>query len=659
MNKILNRLAKKFLCLLGTCALAASGTGCADFLDVMPDNVANMDHVFANKNEAEKYLATLYSFPMSVTARQNFMFLGADDIWTFPSSATVDNYSSNYPWRLARGEQNVNTPYVNCWEGNYGGAASPNYFRAIRECNTFLEEIAPEKGRLPDLDGYTRTRWIAEAKFLKAYYHFCLFRMYGPIPIVDTNLAIDEETSVVRVKRDKVEKVVKYIADLLDECAPDLPLEITSMGTEAGRAYRGVAYMLKAKLLVTAASPLFNGNTDYADFKDSDDLPFFPQEYSEKKWQDAVDACELALENLPNAELYTFPAIGAKVTAKTQYKMNYRGAVTDPFNSEIIWGRYIPRNNCIQLQIDLGPLYLDETKGNTFNSSRLSATMHTVERFYTRNGVPLDEDKEWNQKWGYSTRYTPATADAEQELDIIGGYETGRLNMDREPRFYGGMIFDGSRVFMNSVPGRNDANSFSVHAKFGQKNGWKLGIGEQITGYWILKLINYEAEYSQDGKTFTTRHYPWPEMRLADLMLLYAEALNECDPGNADILVYLNKIRERAGIPTYGPGPDQIAVDASDQTAMRKLIRMERRVELCVEGVRYNDLRRWKEAENVLNEPVYGMNINATTRDGYFRRTLLDYKHVYRKAFYFMPVPSWEMDKNPNLVQNPYWSTQE
>ena len=78
-----------------------------------------------------------------------------------------------------------------------------------------------------------------------------------------------------------------------------------------------------------------------------------------------------------------------------------------------------------------------------------------------------------------------------------------------------------------------------------------------------------------------------------------------------------------------------------------------------VEGVRYNDLRRWKEAGNVLNEPVYGMNVNATTRDGYFRRTQLDYKHVYRKAFYFMPVPSWEMDKNPNLVQNPYWSTQE
>lgn len=181
------------------------------------------------------------------------------------------------------------------------------------------------------------------------------------------------------------------------------------------------------------------------------------------------------------------------------------------------------------------------------------------------------------------------------------------------------------------------------------------GYNSPQAGYLLRKKVHPDHNELNDNYIYR----PGILYRLGEAYLNYAEALNECDPGNADILVYLNKIRERAGIPTYGSGPDQIAVDASDQIAMRKLIRMERRVELCVEGVRYNDLRRWKEAGNVLNEPVYGMNVNATTRDGYFRRTQLDYKHVYRKAFYFMPVPSWEMDKNPNLVQNPYWSTQE
>lgn len=656
--KISNKYIRKAQGILAAFVLVGSASGCDSFLDVMPDNVANMDHVFANKSEAENYLATLYSFPMSVTARQNFMFLGADDIWTFPSSPNVDNYSSNYAWRLARGEQNVNTPYVNCWDGGYGGV---NYFRAIRECNTFLEEIAPEKGRLNDLDDYTRTRWMAEAKFLKAYYHFCLFRMYGPIPIVDDNLAIDEKTDVVRVRRATVEDVVDYIAGLLDEAAADLPAEITSMGTEAGRVYKGVAYTLKAKLLVTAASPLFNGNTDYSDFRNEDDVPYFPQTYSQQKWQDAVDACEEALANLPNAALYTFPAIGATMTAKTQYKMNYRGAVTDPFNTEIIWGRYISESACRQLQIDLGPLYLDESKSNGFNSSRLSVTMKTVERFYTRNGVPLDEDKEWNEKWGYSSRYAPAVADDDQDLDIIAKYQTGRLNMDREPRFYGGLVFDGSRVFMNSVPSRNDANSFSVHAKFGERNGYRLGVGEQWTGYWILKLINYEAEYSADGSRFTTKHYPWPEMRLADLMLLYAEALNEAADSreNRDKAIgQLDKIRSRVGLKgvveawnEYSIYPDK----PGTQDGLREIIHQERDIEMAFEHSHVWDIRRWKTASDDMNSYVQGWNIKGKTPSEYYQLTNLFEQSFVAPRDYLWPISISEMLRNPKLDQNPGW----
>lgn len=642
------------MALTGACVLAGGVVGCNNFLDVMPDNVANMDHVFANRNEAENYLATLYTYPYGVGARMNFMFLGADDIWTFPSGSNIDNYTDNFPWRLARGEQNINTPYVNCWEGNYGGKV--NYFMAIRECNTFIVEMDPKKGRVPDLDSYTRSRWIAEAKFLKAYYHFCLFRMYGPIPIVDTNYAIDEDTKTVRVKRNSVDEVVNYIARLLDECAPDLPLEISSMGTEAGRVYRGVAYMLKAKLLVTAASPLFNGNPDYA----GEEL--FPQgEKNLAKWQDAVDACEKALENLPMASLYTFPAVGVSVTDKTKYKMNYRGAVTDPFNSEIIWGRYMSATDNKQLQIDLGPLYLDDTKGNMMMSSRLSVTMKMAERFYTRNGVPLDEDKNWNQKWGYAARYSPATADAAQKLDIIDDYETGRLNMDREPRFYGGLVFDGSRVFMNSVPSRNDANSFSLRAKFGQKNGYVATTGENISGYWILKLINYEAEYSTDGYTFNYKRYPWPEMRLADLILLYAEALNEVadTPANREKAIeQLDQIRARVGLKgvvrswkDFSTNPNK----PSSQDGLREIIHQERDIELAFEHSRVWDTRRWKKAVDTQNGYVQGWNVKGKTATQYYQLVNLFEQNFVAPRDYLWPISITEMLKNPNLVQNPGW----
>src|SRR5690349_18379379 len=84
-------------------------------------------------------------------------------------------------------------------------------------------------------------------------------------------------------------------------------------------------------------------------------------------------------------------------------------------------------------------------------------------------------------------------------------------------------------------------------------------------------------------------------MRLAQVYLDYAEALNESEPGNADILKYLNLIRERAGVPQYGTSTD-LAIPAT-QAAMRQAIRMERRVELAFECVRYFDTRRWKIAE--------------------------------------------------------------
>src|SRR5699024_8609112 len=101
-----------------------------------------------------------------------------------------------------------------------------------------------------------------------------------------------------------------------------------------------------------------------------------------------------------------------------------------------------------------------------------------------------------------------------------------------------------------------------------------------------------------------------PMIRLAEIYLNYVEALNEYDPGNPDILEYLNKIRDRAGIPGYGSGPDQIPAPAT-QEAMREAIHHERRVELAFESHRYFDTRRWLIADETAGGPFYGMDINA------------------------------------------------
>src|SRR3546814_16578863 len=102
------------------------------------------------------------------------------------------------------------SPYLDYWDGGNGGRSM---FEAIRDCNTFLENIHS----VPDMEEPEKKRWIAEVKFLKAYYHWFLFRMYGPIPIMDKNFPISSTPEQVQVYREPVDSVVNYIVNRSEE----------------------------------------------------------------------------------------------------------------------------------------------------------------------------------------------------------------------------------------------------------------------------------------------------------------------------------------------------------------------------------------------------------------------------------------------------------
>ncbi|HXO78056.1 MAG TPA: RagB/SusD family nutrient uptake outer membrane protein, partial [Puia sp.] len=138
-------------------------------------------------------------------------------------------------------------------------------------------------------------------------------------------------------------------------------------------------------------------------------------------------------------------------------------------------------------------------------------------------------------------------------------------------------------------------------------------------------------------------------LRLANIYLDYAEALNEYDPTNPDILIYLNRIRKRAGIAQYGAG---VPVPAS-QADMRTAIRKERRVELAFENVRYFDTRRWKIASQTDAGPFYGMNMYVNGSD-FYKKTLVETR-VFQQRDYFFPIPNNEVLKDNLMVQNPGW----
>lgn len=144
--------------------------------------------------------------------------------------------------------QNSNEPLVDYWNGAQWGKAM---FVGIRDCNVFIENI----DKVPDLSAYDKETWKAEAKVLKAFYHFWMMRMYGPIPIIKENIPVSAGEDEVRVVRDKIDDIVTYIVSLIDESVEYLPLNIQNEAAEMGRITRPAAKAIKAKILAFAASP--------------------------------------------------------------------------------------------------------------------------------------------------------------------------------------------------------------------------------------------------------------------------------------------------------------------------------------------------------------------------------------------------------------------
>jgi hypothetical protein len=174
----------------------------------------------------------------------------------------------------------------------------------------------------------------------------------------------------------------------------------------------------------------------------------------------------------------------------------------------------------------------------------------------------------------------------------------------REPRFYVGVTYDSSYWLYQDNGYAPIVTSFEYSGNSGRSQSTS---DVSPTGYVARK--NVAANDDNRGALL---------LRLANIYLDYAEALNESDPSNPDILTYLNQIRQRAGVPQYGTGTNALPVP-STQDSMRIAIRNERRVELAFENVRYFDTRRWKIAPQTDAGPFYGMNM-YTDGSAFIRR---------------------------------------
>jgi hypothetical protein len=607
---------------------------CKKYLDVVPDNVATIDNAFKLKQEATKYLATCYSYlPASGDLETNPALCAGDEFWMVAPFAVSDS-----PWKIAMGYQTATTIYMPGWN---------NMFSAFRDCNIFLDNI----NKVVDMTDAEKDRWSHEVKFLKAYYHWCLFRMYGPIPVTDVNLPISATSDEAQRPRQTVDSVINYIASLLDDAAAGLPASISDRTTQLGHITKPIALAIKARVLVTAASPLFNGNSDYAGFKNYDGTPLFNGAYDAGKWERAAAACREAITACENAgmHLYKFDKLGLSLTDNMVTQMSIRNSFTEAWNAEIIWnntkGRSGSTDRTYTLQRFAMPR-LDPAKiTNEMCIGSLAPTLKIAELFYTENGVPINEDKNWD----YSNRYKLRTGKAAESEFITNGYETAVLNFNREPRFYANLAFDGAVWYMQN-------GTFNVQAKNGQWQSRKGNYDYNATGYFSKKLVNWKYVI-KDGMELTIEDYAWPEMRLSDLYLLYAEALNEVKGSGTEAYEYINKVRQRAGLKTVQESWTNYSLQPGKyqtKDGLRQIIQQERLIELALEGSRFWDLRRWKRSFEELNKPVMGWDVDQEAAAFYYRPRLR-YQQTFKTRDYFWPIDYWDLLGNKRLVQNYGW----
>jgi len=243
---------------------------------------------------------------------------------------------------------------------------------------------------------------------------------------------------------------------------------------------------------------------------------------------------------------------------------------------------------------------------------------------YNADGTPII-----NGASGYSETGFAATAGKHYPAGVYNMY------VGREPRFYASINFNGQQW-----RGRQ------LEFWQGGKDGINVSkVDYCCTGYLLRKtadegvdVINGKGGMKEASILF----------RVGSLYLDYAEALNEAEGPVDDVYKYVDAIRKRAGLPGLAKG--------LDKDKMRERIQHERQIELAFEaGHRYFDCHRWKIAEKTDNGYMHGMNITATNKVDYSKRSTVGDSRVFEKKHYLFPIPQSEMDKRIGLVQSPYW----
>lgn len=674
-------------------------TSCSDYLDTDKyfKDQQSLEHIFNNKNNTLEWLALSYSR------------LQGDNIEIGHS----DNNPTNFCDDMTFNEGNNGDRYRKFKLGEYGdGYSYDTYYKnswpwsyvAIRQASVFIHNAhANDELTQDEIDVL-----IGEAHFLRGYFYWLLIRKYGPVPIMpDEGADFSESYDNLSYPRNTFDECVDFICKDMIEAAKRLPDRRDNLNS--ARPTKGAALAVRAKVLTYAASPLYNGNTEMADFTDKTGRQLISQQYDERKWAVAAAAGKDFLDYNDQAGVYKIHTVGIRKTAEDtsypttiippkcepyssqnfpdgwadidpfeSYRSVFNGELSMAENEEVIFTRgqnnrtnnLIPDDQEGSVEIGVKDLVKHQLPNSLGGWNIHGVTQKQCDAYAMADGTPYDREKVM-AKYGPGNEFTTINNKALHPYDHLpdNGIYMGYAN--REPRFYASVAYSGT-IWPGASTTEDRYHNQQIFYYRGEQDG-RVNSNERWvnTGIGVMKYVHpYDINV---GNNASIRDKADPALRYADLLLLYAEALNNLTTSyeiaswdgtqtytiSRDVNEMhrgVKPVRMRAGVPDY---TDEVY---ADRDQFFNAIVHERQIEFFAENQRYFDLRRWKIAEEHEAEQIYGCN---TLMD---RRNALQFYNPVRvpklqtsfsRRQYFWPVSWDELRRNKNLTQAPGWKDYE
>ncbi len=547
--------------------LSLNLVSCKDYLDTQPGENYDDATIWNNVNLVESFVYNIYQgipYPfqwyMSASLVDEAVPIQNDGVVTRVLTGTMT------PEEQAAFSANWAACMENWWWNSV--------YTKIRACNLFFDRI----GDAHIGNEEYRQQLVGEVHFLRGYFYYLLMAQYGGVPLIDNVVNIGDNYNV---QRNTFAETIDFIVNDLDAAVSDNRLDSQ---TDKTRATKGAALALKSRVLLYAASDLYNCNASWAKGYEHPELIGYTDGNQKTRYQAAKDAAEAVMQlgyslyHKNSDPALNFQELFLQMSSDEQIFITFYDKVNDPYwaTDWIAWICGTP---------SYGGYALNQVTGNLANA------------FENADGTAFNF-----------------------QLQKDNPYQ------NRDPRFYATVLYNGAPWYAHQ---EEDviADTIDITGKDSDKGN--------TTGYYIKKFISPTENDSYKGNR---QPEPYMQIRYAEVLLNYAEAClglgEESLARNA-----LDQIRERAGMPDI---PESETGDA-----LLARYRNERRVELAWENQRFFDVRRWMIAESAYSDAT-GITFDGTTYSSFvFEKHAWNSSHYFIPISYDEMQKNMALIQNP------------